>query len=211
MVTQTCDLGLGRSQAMLQLVQFGGEIGDMGECVHRIFDALIELNLHVVDLALDILDEVTHRCDELFLLRLRLTPQSLDLMLGLLAEVADRLGESLNEFSGSLNDHAQRLNGEHAPVAFLFLENNLGQRDGGQVFTRAVIDDAHFLTQPNHDCDLVESYVATALGVVELSIAVALDELHGDPVPAAADRGSRQIMCSERKEQLDIRPVPFGV
>ena len=56
------------------------------------------------------------------------------------------------------------------------LRNDQSQRDVGLVFLGGVVDDLHVLPVADHLRDLQEGDVAAALGVVELTIRIALDD-----------------------------------
>jgi hypothetical protein len=65
----------------------------------------------------------------------------------------------------------------HLVLLLLFLEDDLRQRDRGEVVLGAVVDDLHLGALLDHLGDLVERDVPALHGVVELPVRVALDDL----------------------------------
>src|SRR6185436_4770038 len=93
-----------------------------------------------------------------------------------------------------------------AALLLLFLEDDLRQRDRGQVFLGLVVDDLDVVAVANHLADLVQRNVATVLGVIELAICVSLDDSrvrHLAPVTARSAarplaKVSRTAPCAQR-------------
>ena len=65
------------------------------------------------------------------------------------------------------------------------LQDDLGEDDGRQVFTVALVHHPDFLPPPHHPGQVVEGHVAAGGGVVELAVLVAPDQ------PARGRRGRR--------------------
>src|SRR6185369_12199707 len=84
-----------------------------------------------------------------------------------------RLGEP---FAAALDDVAHRVEREEGALLLLFLEDDLRQRDRRQILFCFVIYDFYVVAVPDHLADLVERYVPTVFGIVELTVRVALDD-----------------------------------
>src|SRR5207247_1542698 len=102
---------------------------------------------------------------------------------GPLGHRADRLhaaidggGESLQRRLTVLDDLAQHAQRQEAALPPLLLEDDLREGDGGQVLPGVVLEDPHVLTGLHPAPDLVERHIAALARVVELAVAIALDE-----------------------------------
>ncbi len=84
-----------------------------------------------------------------------------------------RLGEPL---AAALDDVAHRAERQEAALLLLFLEDDLRQRDGRQIFLGLVVDDLDVVALPDHLADLIERDVPAVLRVVELAVRVTLDD-----------------------------------
>ena len=91
---------------------------------------------------------------------------------------------------GALVDELlQRLERNRAAVRLLLLEDDLRERDLGQIVLRVVVDDLHFFAAADHLGDLQERDVPAVLRVVELAVRVALDDAPPDRRWRARDFG----------------------
>lgn len=90
-----------------------------------------------------------------------------------------RLGNELvNRLAARLNNVAHGLEGQEALLLLFLFENDLSKRYGGEVLLALVVDNFYVVTIANHHRDLIESYVATVLRIVEFTIRVTLDDTH---------------------------------
>src|SRR5919197_554987 len=143
----------------------GGERGHaLDRTAHRLVDHMLELPE-----ALGHLRELLHAAP------------------GAFGHRADRLhaaidggGESLQGRLAVLDDLAQHAQRQQPALPPLLLENDLREGDGGQVLAGVVLEDLHVLAGLHPTPDLVERHVTALARVVELAVAVALDEsAHG--------------------------------
>src|SRR5262249_3414922 len=63
------------------------------------------------------------------------------------------------------------------PPCALVFQDDLGQRDGGQILARSGVDDRDLPAAANHLLDLLEGDVPALLRVVELPVRVAFDDV----------------------------------
>src|SRR6185369_992569 len=75
----------------------------------------------------------------------------------------------------------QDFGGEAGASRALVLEDDLGERDRGEVFTGGGVHDGDLSPRPDHLLDLFEGDVPALLRVVELSVGVALDDVRHRP------------------------------
>src|SRR5439155_22036917 len=88
-----------------------------------------------------------------------------------------------------LDDLAQHAKRQRPALPPLLLEDDLREGDGGQVLAGVVLEDLHVLAGLYPAPDLVERHVAALARVVELAIAIALDEsAHRSPSAIPAPR-----------------------
>src|SRR3989449_5347801 len=85
-------------------------------------------------------------------------------------------GEPLQRRLAVLDDLAQHAQRQKPALPPLLLEDDLREGDGGQVLAGVVLEDLHVLAGLYPAPDLVERHVAALARVVELAIAIALDE-----------------------------------
>src|SRR5262245_30230118 len=76
-----------------------------------------------------------------------------------------------------LDELVEEGSGQIAPVAPLRLQDDLREGDRGQILAGGRVDHGDLLPRPDHVLDLVEGHVAALLGVVELPVRVALDDV----------------------------------
>src|SRR5206468_5249509 len=98
-------------------------------------------------------------------------------------------GEPLQCRLAVLDDLAQHAQRQEPALPPLLLEDDLREGDGGQVLAGVVLEDLHVLAGLYPAPDLVERHVAALARVVELAIAIALDE-------SAQDRKSTRLNSS---------------
>src|SRR5438874_4027015 len=141
--------------------------------VERLLYRRIDLAAQLVDRFLRLAEHPGHARGEILADALGLA-----LTLRPLADQRSRLlgVEARNRFTTVADDlpqHAER----HLRPLLLFLEDDLRQRDRGQVFLGAVVDDLHLGAALDHLGDLVERDVPALDRVVELSVRIPLDDL----------------------------------
>ena len=91
-----------------------------------------------------------------------------DACLGLLGQLLKRRATGLDELS-------HRTQGDEVLLTLLFLEDDLRERDRGQVFFASVVEHLDFFALTDHQRDLLQGDVLAALRVVQLAVTVALD------------------------------------
>src|SRR6185369_8932734 len=88
----------------------------------------------------------------------------------------DRGRDALQRRTAVLDDLAQHGEREEAALSPLLLEYDLRERDRGEVLTAVVLDDLDVLARLHPATDFVERDVAALARVVQLAVAVPLDE-----------------------------------
>src|SRR5690606_28108399 len=77
-------------------------------------------------------------------------------------------------FTTALDDVAHRVERQKATLLLLFFKDDLSERDRRQILFCFVVYDFYIVAVPDHFADLVQRYVPTVFGIVELPIRVAL-------------------------------------
>jgi hypothetical protein len=80
-----------------------------------------------------------------------------------------------------LDELVQEGGRQAGPASALVLENDLRERDRGEVLARAGVHHGDLAAGADHLLDLLEGDVAALLGVVELAVGVALDDVRHRP------------------------------
>src|SRR5439155_529479 len=88
-------------------------------------------------------------------------------------------GEVLERRLAVADDVAQDRQGEETALSPFFLENDLRERDRGEIVAAVVLEDLHFLARLHPAPDLLERDVTALARIVELPISVPLHEPHG--------------------------------